>query len=409
MHSPRRRPTGAGPCQVITLLRRAKHRLARLLQRLPVSSETIGPPKAVCPSVKAWLGAVRAASPGTPAGLTEIHPATKVVHSPPLTTDAPIHWKFRAAQTLVMPATFVARVPQGRVWGLQGAVITPDDRLLGETTREFGRTPEQNSIFQQLRLCPARRVRGRVAVLATAGSDVYFHWMFDLLPRWRLLQLAGETTKVDYWVINHRSLPFQLESLATLGIPPEKIIAPDSHWSFHVKADELVVPSLPAPLDTVNSWSCAFLRETFLPPGPVAAGRRLFVSRRQAVGRHLRNEAEVTAVLAGLGFEGCVLEGMSLTAQAALFASAECVVAPHGAGLTNLVFCRPGTTVVDLFSPNWVNPCYWTLCQAAGLNYHYLIGRGATPPEFNDPMMKGDDITVDLVKLQKILRSALGP
>ena len=395
---------------MIVRLRRFKDRLATLLQRLPVSSEIIGPPKGIVSSIGSWVTAYNARSPRVPAAFTPVHSGAEIRRPLPPSLDEPVHWKFRAAAQETAPATFVARIPQGRVWGRYGASLTPDDRLLAETAREFGRTAEQNSIFQQLKLVAARPVRGRVAVLATAGSDVYFHWMFDLLPRWRLLQLAGESAAVDRVVLDHQALPFQLESLAAIGLPPEKIIVARDHWHFHVKADELVIPALPAPLDSVSGWSCEFLRQTFLPAAPAdtAPRRRLFISRRQAASRHLVNEEEVLAVLRPLGFEICLLEGLSIRHQAALFASAECIVAPHGAGLTNLVFCRPGTQVVDLFSPNWVNPCYWILSQHAGLSYRYLIGRGPRPPEQVDPAGKGDDILVDVGRLRETLHFVLG-
>ena len=52
------------------------------------------------------------------------------------------------------------------------------------------------------------------------------------------------------------------------------------------------------------------------------------------------------------------------------------IVGAHGAALTNLVFCRPGTRVIELFSPRYVNPCYRDLCVAAGLSYAAVIGDG---------------------------------
>ncbi|MDT9338046.1 glycosyltransferase 61 family protein, partial [Trichodesmium erythraeum 21-75] len=43
--------------------------------------------------------------------------------------------------------------------------------------------------------------------------------------------------------------------------------------------------------------------------------------------------------------------------------------APHGAGLTNIVFCNPGTKVVELFSSH-VKPYYWSLCNCCNLEYY---------------------------------------
>ena len=60
----------------------------------------------------------------------------------------------------------------------------------------------------------------------------------------------------------------------------------------------------------------------------------------------------------------------SVPTQAHYFARASCVVANHGAGLANLVFCRRGTHVVEVEPVPPDIPCYEHLCAGAGLAYH---------------------------------------
>lgn len=64
-----------------------------------------------------------------------------------------------------------------------------------------------------------------------------------------------------------------------------------------------------------------------------------------------------------------------------MFASATIVIGPHGAGLANLVFCRPGTVVVEI---GWdsakvmaMDPMYYRLADALGLEYRLLVGKGS--------------------------------
>jgi capsular polysaccharide biosynthesis protein len=49
------------------------------------------------------------------------------------------------------------------------------------------------------------------------------------------------------------------------------------------------------------------------------------------------------------------------------------VVGVHGSALTNLIFCQRGTRVIELFSREYVNPCYLDLCNVAGLVHHSII------------------------------------
>ena len=100
------------------------------------------------------------------------------------------------------------------------------------------------------------------------------------------------------------------------------------------------------------------------PPSPPSA--LLYISRRDSPARQVENEDEVTACLEPYGFQIVTLSGMSVAAQAALFGSARVVTGPHGAGFANLLFCNPGTAVLEFFSPLYVNFCYWTLACGAG-------------------------------------------
>ncbi|MFM6194129.1 MAG: glycosyltransferase family 61 protein, partial [Planktothrix sp.] len=75
-----------------------------------------------------------------------------------------------------------------------------------------------------------------------------------------------------------------------------------------------------------------------------------------------------------LNFESVVLESLTISEQAELMASASVVLAPHGAGLSNLVFCQPGTKVIELFAPTHIPPCYRIISNICELEHYYLIG-----------------------------------
>ncbi|HEU0080328.1 MAG TPA: glycosyltransferase family 61 protein, partial [Longimicrobiaceae bacterium] len=136
---------------------------------------------------------------------------------------------------------------------------------------------------------------------------------------------------------------------------------------------------------------------------PEAPRERIYVSRGDAAHRRVRNEPEVMEALRARGFRCVAPGGMRVAEQAALFASAETVVGPHGSGFANLVFAAPGARVVELFSRNYVNPCFWSVANQSGLEYAYLIEPGTRPPDFVDPHRSGDDMTVDVDALGKLL------
>ena len=52
-----------------------------------------------------------------------------------------------------------------------------------------------------------------------------------------------------------------------------------------------------------------------------------------------------------------------------MFRSASIIVGAHGAGLTNIVFCEPGTTVYELVPANYENSCFCNLAMVCRLQY----------------------------------------
>ena len=68
------------------------------------------------------------------------------------------------------------------------------------------------------------------------------------------------------------------------------------------------------------------------------------------------------------------LIGMNIMEQVELFHQADFVVSVHGAALTNLVFCREKTKVLEIFPKDYVYPLFTDLAYKCNLDYHYYIG-----------------------------------
>ena len=88
-------------------------------------------------------------------------------------------------------------------------------------------------------------------------------------------------------------------------------------------------------------------------------------------------QADIRNYLQGLGFQLLDCARLSVQEQARELSEADEVVVAHGAAATNLAFCQPGTKVIELFGPGYVNPCYRDLCAQAELIYSAVIGNGS--------------------------------
>lgn len=322
---------------------------------------------------------------------------------------------------------FVVTIPNGRAWIAPQknswvichalAVITPDNYLLRDLSRDYPwflpGCPDQqraeHSVYQQENIVPVEKIEGRVALLSSLAGHVYYHWMFDIIPRLELLKCSEiKLQEIDWFVVNSLSKPFQKETLSLLGIPLEKIIESDRR--SHIQAEQLIVPSFPGYLDWIPEGTMRFLRQTFLPQINLVANRKLqkiYVSRARSKHRRLINGEEVSSLLEQQGFKTIFLEDMSVLEQVAIFANAKVIIAPHGSGMTNLVFCSPNTKIIELFSPNYVRTDYWMISQQLQLQHYYVVGRNFNCPSLRNLMYQNaltEDILVDINALTLVLQ-----
>ena len=324
-----------------------------------------------------------------------------------------------------VPKTFVAQIPHGRVWIVPQqnywlicnaiAVITPDNYLLADVSRDYpGLLPgcekhdvRKHSVFNLESFPILKQVDGSVAVLSGLSGNVYFHWMVDVLPRIELLRRSGrDLAEIDWFLVNSCQHDFQRESLRILGIPEEKVL--ESDRIPHLQATELIVPSFAGYLGWPSGWAIDFLRREFL-NGIIPSSnypKRIYISRSKARYRRVLNEEDVVEVLAESGFVSILPESMSLAEQIAHFYHAEVIVAAHGSGLTNTIFCQSGTKVIELMSPHYISHYYWGSSQYLQLEHYFLAGEAFECYPIRQLMYQNsltEDILVNLSSLKRMV------
>ena len=314
-----------------------------------------------------------------------------------------IQWN-QLVDTNHIPEQFVVDIPDGVFLGEKsGAVITPENKIIGDVSHELF----AYYVFINKKLTDLIEMNGNTALLFTYFATNYFHFMFDVAARVHLLQKSN--IPIDRFVTNSQ-FPFQDELLTLLGIGKEKRI--ELKENLHFKATHLVIPSFIFSFKgIIPEWACDFLRRELLLKRKVKklqGYERIYISREKARHRKVKNEEEVMDLLKIYGFKRVFLESEPVTRQIELFHSAQIVVSPLGAGLTNLMFCNPGTKVIEFFGPTWVRPCFRLISHYMGLDYYYFMGEPIPVKyEFNDYRQLVDDITVNLDKLKDALASVM--
>lgn len=224
--------------------------------------------------------------------------------------------------------------------------------------------------YHQFRRPAAISLSGNWTSLVSYWSQGFCHWIIDTLPRCALLNEFPPDTRV---LVPARLHAYQHETLRWLGL--EERIRPTSEQ--HIVVENYFFTAPTGMSGAFAPYAVDYLRRTFLNRRDLAfhTPKKIYI-RRVNAGRGIVNDAEVTALFERLGWGIYDTERLTMAQQIQLFAEAEAVCALHGAALTNLVWCRPGTRVVEIVASTFMNGVYEGISEAAGLDYRFLLCPG---------------------------------
>jgi capsular polysaccharide biosynthesis protein len=261
-----------------------------------------------------------------------------------------------------------------------------------------GVTPDQVYYWRQLYGRRPQTLAGLVMPLRSAANN-YYHTVVDNLPRLYALNhpayrgmpikllVPGKLQPAEAYFLP-RLLP---DNVAITPVAPHSLYRPET-LLFSDFLSRQMAACLPGPY-------LGFFLERVLPTRPRQRHQRIYVTRRNAaVGRRILNEADLVRALERRGFVPVALETLSLDQQIELFFDAEAVVAPHGAGLTNLLW-GDALEVLELHPASSMFPHYYFLCASMGHRYRYLCG---------DATGRHSDFSVDLNRLEERLEEMFG-
>jgi len=180
-----------------------------------------------------------------------------------------------------------------------------------------------------------------------------WHIWIDVISKFRLLEKRWSTNFTRYcFVLANHSAYF--EKVCKELFPNAKIVVMPKGATWQFK--HLIVPSMSNSKDGVivpplAPWLRHFKGLKNLKG--VTPHRKIVVLRPGAKSRKLINSDELLLKLKG--WETVALEQMSIREQMKTFAEASHIVAAHGAGLVNLLWCHPGTKVIEIQDKNMIH------------------------------------------------------
>ncbi len=293
---------------------------------------------------------------------------------------------------------FIVRLQRPTFLGNSGAVVQ-DGKVVVESVFDVSRLAKSPAFKTPALLLPKYKkgIYTSVLHLPWAANNNY-HWFFDCLPR---LYFVLQTVKEPLHIIMRRNQPaYMLQTLQFIlaDYPQAQVVFIGNHEKWEV--EEFILPSFVAnaqsgflPIE-VGAW----LREKIWKGYGVeksGTGKRIYISRAKAKTRRVLNEQELLPVLAKHGFEVVRAEELTYQQQVQLFYEAEAVIAPHGAGLTNLLFSEQ-CKVLEFHPSNLIKTHYFLLCKGLGFEYTAVVGSVGDVRE---------NYTIDVCEVEKWLEN----
>lgn len=203
------------------------------------------------------------------------------------------------------------------------------------------------------------RLEGVNAYFQKPGTNNYFHWMIECLPRLEVLRPLVAAGAVDGLILHFPALPgFVRDSIAHF-FPElaERVRLVDQPLA---RADELAffVSGGPAAgqtsLTRMSTATNRFLQR--LPRADAPGDEVIIVSRSDMENRRLLNEDALVAYLeARFPVRRLVGSRLTIAEQQALFGRARAVIGVHGAGLSNLIFAPRGCRLLEISTVQYIN------------------------------------------------------
>ena len=260
------------------------------------------------------------------------------------------------------------------------------------------------SILTSLFKKPKARL-GKVMPLLNKLSNNYFHWTAESLTRLAAISAKGNEDYHQYHIIIAADAPsFVRDSLMLLfKIQPDKIIA----WKNNdaSRLGECLLVSYPF----VRTPQTAMTNVYYFPlfkllntislrniPTVSQEPTYVIVSRGHAKQRRLVGEEKIVEAFPTIPFKIVYIEKMAFAEQVTTFRHAKIIIAPHGAGLVNLVYVTQQPVVIEIFpSTRKIRDAslFLQVSREMGIEYHLLV---------KEPVNSNQDIEVNEALLLEI-------
>ncbi len=267
---------------------------------------------------------------------------------------------------------FTCQLKNVKFSGISGGIIYKN-KIIVESLRELIRL-KQVSVVDSVLLKHKNKKGTFTSIMFLPWSYInIYHWNIECVPRlYALTKIKEKNIKL---IINDDIKPYQLEMM--------KIILKDQFDFVKIKKNEIWTLENYIFSSFVYSNLSGYLTKDYydfiktkILEGynikPPTRKIRLYISRARMAKRSVKNENALLDILSKYNFQRICPELLSYKEQIKLFYSAEIIVGPTGAALTNIIFSE-NSKLLSFYPEKGFGINFIMICKSLGIPNDHII------------------------------------
>jgi len=277
--------------------------------------------------------------------------------------------RFKTNGVFKEPERWLYSISNGTVWGSVGLLYDGKRRcFIDESAKEWTVDLSDSALTNVVHFPQKTFLEGTTLSCLTNGADGgFYHFLFESIVK---IQFAMPIIKhVDHILFNGPATDWKLKWLQRANIDTSKIIWTNN--TAHYECEQLLFTGRLVNDQQINPWSIAALKSLFniTPTDQPTQHKVLWITRKGAGSRDIVWERQLLQHFPSI--EIIDLSDLDVVETIQKMRCATHIIAPHGAGLSNIYLCNTGTHILELYPDGMLfKPCFHRLSSVCQLKHH---------------------------------------